>query len=427
MMSQALSHNGLMDQAETPYGTGRWLAIVGIGEDGVEGLTPAARTLIETAGLVVGGERHLRLAASLIKGEARRWSSPVADTLPDILARRGQPVCVLASGDPFCFGIGSTLAATVPAVEMLVVPALSSLCLAAARLGWSQQDVPVLSLCGRPLESLRPALQAGERVFVLSADERTPASVAAFLDAHGFGESRMTVLEALGGPREVIRSTPARGFALTGIARLNLMALELVAGADARPLPQAAGLPDDWFEHDGQITKREIRALTLSSLQPHPGALLWDIGCGSGSISIEWLLSHPRTQAIALEKDPVRAARAARNAAALGVPRLEVKLGPAAQSLAALPAPDAVFVGGGLARDGGLIEAAWQALKPDGRLVANAVTIEAQQLLTEAWQKRGGQLLRVSVERAEPVGGLSGFRPAMPVLHLAITKPGEAR
>lgn len=426
-MSQALSHDGPTDRAETSYGTSRWLAIVGIGEDGVEGLTPAARTLIETAQLVVGGERHLQLAASLIKGEARCWSSPIADTLPELMARRGQPVCVLASGDPFCFGIGSTLAAAIPAEEMLVVPAVSSLSLAAARLGWSQQDVPVLSLCGRPLENLRPAMQDDERLFVLSADETTPARLAAFLDSHGFGDSRMTILEALGGPREMLRNSLARDFALTDIARLNLMALELVAGPDARPLPLAAGLPDDWFEHDGQITKREIRALTLSSLQPHPGALLWDIGCGSGSISIEWLLSHPRTQAIALEKDPVRAARAARNAAALGALRLEMKLGSAAESLTGLPAPDAVFIGGGLARDGSLIEAAWQALKPGGRLVANAVTIEAQQLLTEAWQKRGGQLLRVSVERAEPVGRLTGFRPAMPVLHLAVTKPGAAR
>ncbi len=426
-MSQALSHNGLMDRAETSYGTSRWLAIVGIGEDGVEGLTPTARTLVETAGLVVGGERHLQLAASLIKGEARRWFSPIADTLPEITARRGQPVCVLASGDPFCFGIGSTLAAAIPAEEMLVVPALSSLTLAAARMGWGEQDVPVISLCGRPLESLRPALQGGERLFVLSTDETTPASVAAYLAAQGFGDSRLSVLEALGGPREVIRSDIARSFALEDIAHLNLIALELVAGPEARPLPLAPGLPDNWFEHDGQITKREIRTLTLSSLQPHPGALLWDIGCGSGSISIEWLLSHPRTQAIALEKDDTRAARAARNAAVLGVPRLAVKLGPASTSLADLPAPDAVFIGGGLARDGGLIEAAWQALKPGGRLVANAVTIEAQQLLTEAWQKLGGQLLRVSVERAEPVGGLTGFRPAMPVLHLAVTKPGAPR
>jgi precorrin-6Y C5,15-methyltransferase (decarboxylating) len=417
----------MTDRAETSYGTSRWLAIVGIGEDGVEGMTPAARTLVETAALVVGGERHLQLSAPLIKGEARRWSSPIADTLPELMARRGQPVCVLASGDPFCFGIGSTLAAAIPAAEMLVVPTLSSLALAAARMGWGQQDVPVISLCGRPLESLRPALQAGERLFVLSADETTPATVAAYLSTQGFGDSRISVLEALGGPRETIRSDVARSFAIEGIARLNLMALELVAGPEARPLPLAAGLPDDWFEHDGQITKREIRALTLSSLQPHPGALLWDIGCGSGSVSIEWLLSHPRTQAIGLEKNDTRAARAARNAAALGVPRLEVKLGSAAESLGGLPAPDAVFIGGGLARHSGLIEAGWQALKPGGRLVANAVTIEAQQLLTEAWQKLGGRLLRVSVERAEPVGSLTGFRPAMPVLHLAVTKPGAPR
>lgn len=399
-----------------------WLSIIGIGEDGVEGLVAAAQARIQAAVLVVGGRRHLDLAAPLIRGETLVWASPLADTLPALLARRGQPVAVLASGDPFHFGVGSTLARYLPPAEMWVQPQPSCLALAAARLGLAQQDCTVVSLTGRPLATLRPALQPGARVLVLSADGETPRAVCAALVDWGFGESRVTVLEALGGPRERIRATRVADFDLTDIDPLNLLALEVAAAPGAMVIPHAPGLPDDWLEHDGQLTKREIRALTLSSLRPSAGALLWDVGCGSGAISIEWLLAHPQTRAIALESDPARAARATRNAERLGVPRLCVQVGHAPEALADLPRPDAVFLGGGM-RDPALIETAWAALATGGRLVTNAIALESQQTVTAAWQRHGGTLTRVVIERLGTVGRLHAFRPAMPVLHWVAVKP----
>jgi precorrin-6Y C5,15-methyltransferase (decarboxylating) len=399
-----------------------WLSIIGVGEDGVEGLSPVARGLISGAELVVGGHRHLALVAALIRGETRVWASPLAATLPALLARRGRPVAVLASGDPFQFGVGATLARHVAPGEMRVLPQPSSLSLAAARLGVALQDCAVVSLCGRPLATLRPALQPGARVLVLSADGETPRAVCAALVDWGLGGSRVTVLEALGGPRERRRTCVAEGYDLTDVDPLNLFAIEVAAGPGARVLPRAPGLPDDWFEHDGQITKREVRALTLSSLRPVAGALLWDIGCGSGSVAIEWLLADPRTCAIALDADAERAARAARNAERLGVPRLEVRVGRAPEALASLPPPDAIFIGGG-ARDRTLIDACWAALPRGGRLVVNAVALETQQALISVWQDHSGELCRLSLERPGPLGGLHALRPALPILHWAGVKP----
>ncbi|SFM52787.1 precorrin-6Y C5,15-methyltransferase (decarboxylating) [Ectothiorhodospira mobilis] len=398
-----------------------WLSIIGLGEEGVEGLSPAARALLEQAELVVGGHRHLALAGPLIRGRRLAWASPLADTLPELLAHRGRPVAVLASGDPFFFGVGSTLRPHLDPGEWRCLPQASSIALAAARLGWAQQDCPVVSLTGRPLEGLRPFLQPGRGLFVLCADGQTPARVARTLSDWGLGETVMTVLEALGGPRERVRATTARGFDLADVDPLNLLALEVRPGPGARILPRAPGLPDDWFEHDGQITKREVRALTLSSLAPRAGELLWDVGCGSGSVSVEWLLAHPANRAIALESHPERAARAVRNAADLGVPRLEVRRGRAPEGLEDLPAPDAVFLGGG-ARDAAVIERCWEALRPGGRLVANVVVVETQQVVLEAWQRLGGSLTRLSVERLDRVGGLHAFRPAMPVLQWVVEK-----
>lgn len=398
-----------------------WLSIIGLGEEGVEGLQPAARALVEQAELVVGGRRHLALADPLIRGRRLAWASPLADTLPELLAHRGRPVVVLASGDPFFFGVGSTLRAHLAPGEWRGLPQASSVALAAARLGWAQQDCPVVSLTGRPLAGLRPFLQPGRGVFVLCADGQTPARVARALSDWGLGETAMTVLEALGGPRERVRTTTAGGFDLVDVDPLNLLALEVGSGAGARILPRAPGLPDDWFEHDGQITKREVRAVTLSSLSPRAGELLWDVGCGSGSVSIEWLLAHPANRAIALESHPERAARAVRNAADLGVPRLEVRTGRAPEGLEDLPAPDAVFLGGG-ARDAVVIDRCWAALRPGGRLVANVVVVETQQVVQEAWQRLGGSLTRLSVERLDRVGGLHAFRPAMPVLQWVVEK-----
>ena len=399
-----------------------WLAILGIGEDGCDGLSPAARALLAGAEAVFGGARHLALAAPLLRGEAHPWPSPMADAYPAILARRGRPVAVLASGDPFRFGVGSALARLVPAAERIAVPAPSSIALACARLGWAEQDCAVVSLCGRPPERVLPLLQPGARLVTLSADAGTPAALAALLTAHGFGPSRLHLLEALGGPRERHRESRADGPGFPAPDPLNLVAVEVAAGPGARIVPLSAGLPDGFFEHDGQLTKQEVRAVTLSALAPRQGERLWDIGLGSGSIAIEWLLRHPANRALGIEPDPARAARAARNALSLGVPGLEIVAGEAPAALAGLPPPDAVFIGGGVSRPG-VLEAAWAALPPGGRLVANGVTVEGEAALLAAHSRWGGSLTRIGIERLDSIGRLHAFRPAMTVTQYAAVKP----
>ena len=400
---------------------GRWLAIVGLGEDGVEGLSPAARALIANAKLVIGGRRHLVLADGLPRGECMPWPSPIAESLPTILAYRGEAVTVLASGDPYCFGVGALLSAHVPPEETICVPAPSSLSLACARLGWAIEDVATISLCGRSIHTLAPVLQPKRRVLALSADATTPAAIARYLAARGFEQSVLHVLEALGGPRERIRATTADRFGLNDVEALNLVAIEVEASPGAKVIPLSAGLLDEMFEHDGQITKREIRAVTLSSLAPRAGELLWDVGCGSSSIAIEWLLRHPSTQAIGIEREPARAARAAGNAVELGVPRLEVVTGEAPAALDALPQPDAIFIGGGGRVE--VIDKGWGALKPGGRLVANAITLDTERALLAAQAEHGGTLTRLSIERLDTVGGREAFRPAMTVTQWSVVKP----
>jgi precorrin-6Y C5,15-methyltransferase (decarboxylating) len=404
-------------------GTGqqRWLAILGIGEDGIEGLSPAAFALIENAKLVIGGKRHLTLADGLPRGERKSWANPITESIPEILKHRGQPVAVLASGDPYCYGIGALLSAHIPSSEIIAIPAPSSLSLACARLGWALDEMATLSLCGRPIETLAAQLQPKRRLLVLSADATTPASVARYLTQRGFGPSVLHVLEALSGARERIRSTSAESYGFNDVDPLNLIAIEIEAGADAKIIPLAAGLPDEMFEHDGQLTKREIRAVTLSSLSPRAGELLWDIGCGSGSVAIEWLLRHSSNRAIGIERDATRAARAARNAAELGVPRLEIVTGVAPDALASLPQPNAVFIGGGC--DALVIEKCWDALEPGGRLVVNAVTLETEKEVLTAQAKFGGTLTRLSVERLDAVGSKEAFRPAMTVTQWSASKP----
>src|SRR5271170_2146093 len=301
----------------------RWLALVGIGEDGLDGLSPAARRLVAQAAFVVGGRRHLGLAQPL-EAETLVWPSPIEDALDTIEARRGKPVCVLASGDPFFFGVGTMLTRRFAPAEMICRPAPSAFALAASRLGWSQQDCALLTLHGRPLEAIIPHLQPGARILALSWDDATPAKLAALLTARGMGRSRLTICEAIGGPSERIRTTEAQHFALDNVAALNTIALEVVSEHGARVMPRTVGLPDEWFEHDGQITKREIRAMTLSSLAPGRRELLWDVGSGSGSVAIEWMLADPTNKAVAIELRDDRSERIARNALSFGVPGLSV-------------------------------------------------------------------------------------------------------
>lgn len=397
-----------------------WLSIVGIGEDGADGLSATAQSLIAQAEVVFGGRRHLDLADDFIRGEARPWPTPFS--VAEVVAARGRRVCVLASGDPFLHGVGSTLAAHVPAAEMTVMPAPSAFSLAASRLGWPLPDVRSLSLHGKPIDLIRPHLHPGARLLALTSNDEGPAEVARLLTDTGFGRSRLHVLEALGGPREKVRDAVAEGFALTDVDALNVLAVEVVAGPGARVLPRAAGLPDDLFEHDGQITKREVRALTLSALAPRRGERLWDIGGGSGSVSIEWLLADPSLTATAIEAKPERAARIRRNAVTFGVPDLAVVEGKAPDALADLPTPDAVFIGGG-ATVPGVLEAALKALRPGGRLVINAVTLETEALALARQTALGGTLTHIAISRAAPLAGMTAWRPAMPIVQWVWTKP----
>ena len=405
-----------------PASLRRWLSIVGIGEDGIDGLSAVARGLVSGADIVFGGARHLALAARIIRGEARPWPSPFSRGVEEVLEARGRKVCVLASGDPFFYGVGSVLANHVSPDETLVVPAASSFSLAAARLGWALPDIALVSLHGRALDRIRPHLHQAARVLALTSDSEGPEALARLLAETGFGESRLIVLEALGGAKERIRTTTAARFDLGDVAELNVVGVEVVAAPGARTIAYTPGLADDLFEHDGQITKREIRAVTLSSLAPQRGELLWDIGAGSGSVAIEWMLAHPSLRAIAIEARADRADRIRRNAAAFGVPELEVVEGHAPEALAGLATPDAVFVGGG-ASEPGVLDAAIAALKPGGRLVANAVTLETEALLIARQATLGGTLTRIAISRADSVGGKTGWRPAMPVTQWVWVKP----
>ena len=402
----------------------RWLSIVGIGEDGVDGLSPVARRLVSDAELVVGGKRHLALADGLIRGRKLTWPSPIGEALPEIEKHRGQAVVVLASGDPFHYGVGDLLMRSIPPDETLCLPQPSAFSLAAARLGWSLQEVALVSLHGRALEGIVRHLQPGAHILALSWDGETPAKLATLLQARGFGDSAMTVLERMGGPGEQVRRATARTFALDKVEPLNTIALEIV-GPAAAALSLAPGLDDSLFEHDGQLTKRDVRAITLSALAPRQGELLWDVGLGAGSIAIEWLLRHPSLRAIGVEEGAERAARAARNAAALGTPDLKIVHGHAPAAFAGLPPPDAAFIGGGLG-DAGLFEAVWAALKPGGRLVANAVSLGSEAKLIDCFQRHGGELTRLEIAKSGPAGR-SGkvfvWRPAAPIIQWRVTKP----
>jgi precorrin-6Y C5,15-methyltransferase (decarboxylating) len=397
----------------------RWLSIVGIGEDGIEGLGELARGLIEDAEFVFGGARHLALAGPLIHGTARAWESPFERSVEEVVACRGRPVCVLASGDPFQHGVGSLLARVVAPEETIAVPAVSAFSLAASRLLWPLPRIRLLSLCGRPLDLIRPHLHPGARLLALTSGAESPGAIAELMCATGFGESLVTVLEALGGPRERVRSARASGFNLELIDALNTVAIEVVASPGARIIPWVAGRTDELFEHDGQITKREIRALTVSALAPRHGEHLWDMGAGSGSVAIEWMLADPSLTAVAIERRSDRVARIKRNAVSFGVPHLQVVEGAVPRALEGLAPPDAIFIGGG-ATIPGLIETAQAALRVYGRLVVNAVTLETEAILLRAHAEHGGTMTRVEVHHTRPVGGdggrFSSWRAGNPIV-----------
>jgi len=401
-----------------------WLSIVGIDLSGWSGLSPAARAMITDADLIVGGARHLDMVPASAANRRFQWKSPLSETVPFIEAARGQNVVVMATGDPLDYGIGATLLRYFAASEIMIVPALSAFSLAAARMGWPRQGVECITLHGRPLDCLRRWLFPGARILALSHDGKTPAKVAKMLAASGWGESGITALTELGGKAERQVTNTAVNWAEQDVGVLNTMALTCIPGSDARLHPQTPGLPDDAFLHDGKLTKRVVRASTLAKLAPFPGNLLWDIGAGSGAIAIEWLRAAETAKAVAIEPIAARALRIEENARALGVPELEVSTARAPEGLKTLNAPDAVFVGGGLSEDG-LLAAAWAALKPNGRIVANAVTLEGEQVLNLAHKTYGGELERIGVEQAAPVGQFHGWRPAMSVTQWHATKGGR--
>ncbi|MBW6526092.1 precorrin-6y C5,15-methyltransferase (decarboxylating) subunit CbiE [Sphingomonas sp. RHCKR7] len=395
---------------------GPWLTIVGIGEDGPAGLCAASRAALDAAAHVIGATRQLALLPPL-DATREEWPVPFARGVDRLLARRGVPTVMLASGDPFWFGAGGTVTALLGRDEWVAHPARSTFALAAARLGWRLEETACLGLHAAPLARLRPLLAPGQKAIVLVRDGDAAAEAARYLTAQGFGASAVTALEALGGARERVRTTGAAGWDLNDVA--HPVALAIAVAGDGRVLPRASGVADDWFAHDGQLTRRPQRALALSALAPRAGELLWDVGAGSGSIAIEWLLAHAHNAAVAIERDPVRAARARANADALGVDRLRLVEGAAPGALVDLPRPDAVFVGGGLS--GALLDRLSATLPAGTRLVAHAVTLESEALLAARHAAQGGALLRVELAEAAPLGTRRGWRASYPIVQWSVT------
>lgn len=402
-----------------------WLELVGLSEQGWSDLPEDARAAVARARLVIGGQRHLALVPAFDGQQRLVWPAPIQDGRDAILARRGEPVCVLASGDPFWFGIGGLLSQHLSPAEMRVWPAPSAFSLAAARLGWSLQDLDCLSVLARDPHRLRPRLAPGRRLLVLSEDETSPATVARLLTDAGFGASRLVALEALGGPDEARYETTARAWTRAECARLNTLAIECHADSPEAGMALTPGRPEVDFDHDDQISKREVRAVILARLAPRAGEHLWDLGAGSGSVAVEWLLTHPANQATAVEQHPERLERARTNARNLGAGSLALVQAETPEALAGLEAPDAIFIGGGLTAQG-LLAKCWAALPAGGRLVATAVTTEGEAVLARAQDDYGGTLTRLAVDRSEPLGRFTGWQPLRPVTLWAATRPSTA-
>jgi precorrin-6Y C5,15-methyltransferase (decarboxylating) len=399
-----------------------WLTIIGIGEDGWEGLNSEARRAIESAELIFGGHRHL---AHMPMGNATRvpWPSPMSSAVQDILTlhRYQRKVTVLASGDPMLYGVGVTLTRDLIPAEFRVIPQVSAFSLACARMGWAIAETSLVSLVNRPIEQLQRFLYPKQRIVIYSEDGTTPETVAQVLTSNGYGSSRLTVFENLGGTSERRREEPAKSWSIERCGDLNLIALVCVADDSIKPLSLVPGLPEDAFETDGQLTKREVRAATLARLAPLPGQRLWDVGAGSGTIGIEWMRAHPSCSCVAFEMREDRVIRIQTNAKRLGVPTLKVIAGTAPTSFNGLDAPNAIFIGGGLMAER-MFEECWARLSNGGRLVVNAVTIESEANLAILNKLYGGELVRILVARAEPIGSVLGWRPLMPITQWAVVK-----
>ncbi len=395
-----------------------WLHIVGIGEDGLDGLTPATRAVVEAAEVIVGGTRHHALAG-LSGAERVSWPSPFDALIDTLKANRGKRVVVLASGDPLWYSVGAKIGRKIDPAEIVYHPQVGAFQLAAARMGWSMADLETLTVHGRPVEQMIAYIQPDQRLLILTTGEETPAQIAAFLTERGFGKSRMTVLAHMGGEDEARFDGVAESWTHV-VPPFNTLAVECVAAPDAALLPRVPGLADDLFQHDGTMTKQEVRAVTLAKLMPMRGALLWDIGCGCGSVAVEWMRGARYARAVGIEPQADRRAMAAANALALGVPKLELVDGKVPEALDGLEAPDAIFIGGGLSRE--VFAAAWEALRPLGRLVANAVTLESEAVLITLHREFGGDLVKIAASRVEALGPLSGWKPMRPVTQWSLIK-----
>jgi precorrin-6Y C5,15-methyltransferase (decarboxylating) len=398
-----------------------WLTIIGIGDDGFDSLSEIAHHAITTATLIIGGDRHLQFLPKTITCKLLRWSSPIQTSIDELLTHRGQPVCILASGDPLCHGIATTLLRSIPLAEMQIIPALSAFTLARSRLGWSSTEVETISLCGRDPAFLRAALYPNAKLLILSSDQHTPNIVCDRLTEWGYSDADITILEHLGGPKENQLHTIAHQRFTQPIAPLNTIAIQTHNVQCSIPYAQFP-IPDAQYQHDGQITKQEIRTLTLTALSPFPGQLLWDVGAGSGSIGIEWMRTHPRNQAIAIESHPDRLTNITHNAKNLGVPNLKIIAGRAPEALQNLQRPDSIFVGGGITRSG-VFETCWDALNDGGRMVINGVTLEAEMKLFQLKQAYGGSLTRIQIQRAEPIGNFLGWKSLSPITQWLVIKP----
>lgn len=398
------------------------VTVVGIGADGWDGLAQSMRDVVLAAGTVLGGSRHLELVPEVTGQTRRTWPSPLRNGLAALVEQVPTPVVALASGDPLVAGIGTTLVDVLGTERVRTMPTVSSVALARARMGWSAETVNTVRVVGDEIRRLVPVLVPGRRLVVLSSDETTPGKAADLLTDLGYGSSLLTVLAALGSDVESRHHATAADWAVTDVARLNVVAIE-VRGSG--PGWTAGGvLPDEAFEHAGQLTKRDQRASALARLVPAPGQLLWDVGAGSGTVGVEWMRASPTARCVAIEPRPDRAALVRRNAATFGVGDLTVVEDSAPEALRGLAAPDAVFVGGG-ATAPGVLDTCWQALRPHGRLVVHGVTAETETLLLEQYRRRGGELVRLHVEHAGPLGSFTGWTPARAVSQWSITK-GES-
>ena len=395
-----------------------WLHIVGIGEDGLDGLTPPTRAVVEAAEVILGGDRHHSLSGN-VTAERVAWPSPFDAMIETIRGFRGRRAVILVTGDPLWYSAGARIARAIPPEEIVFHPQLSAFQLASARMGWSLADVETLTVHGRPVEQMIAFIQPDQRLLVLTTGADTPARIAAFLTERGYGRSRMTVFAAMGGDREERINGVAEEWD-ADVPPFNTLAVECLAAPDAALQPRVPGLSDALFQSDGTMTKQEVRAVTVAKLMPMRGALLWDIGTGCGSVAIEWIRAARYARAIGIEPRADRRAMAAANALALGAPGLELVEGEAPDALDGLAAPDAIFVGGGLSID--LFDAAFAALRPLGRIVANAVTLESEAVLLDLYKRHGGDLSKIAVQRAEPVGRLTGWRPMMPVTQWSLVK-----